>query len=646
MRTDPTKAALAALLLLSVACTDHPTPGEPQFEVWPEVRGVITDGTEKGFAVYVDGATGIKRSLPADTATGRFVSAVKELTLPYRVTGFTPSQAMPLLALTFDTGTVNATPLTSLGASQALSEFDIGDLDEPRLLAAQGRMAAYLSETYGITVPSPETNWAALPVTATDGDPGYEEARSLAQALLDAGSSVTQLVEELAQQGSLCRQEKVALGGAAGGVFCPATRASVADENDASKLRFSFIGQKNDSLIVLVEGNNVTSAQFYDIKGNSFGCTACAGITPGTLGVAGERPVVFSNAALGTLTMSGTLTAAPDGVTLPPLYCTDRRFLLIKPDRTAVGRCYDPFPGGVGFSGDRLSWYGFGDNWGFELQTTPAGQVVSMIYTEFDENFQQLPRFACELQGCAGITVGPLVNDVDWGATRRLTFHDTRLAEVQADSTLSTSRFAVLNYSAVMFSLDGQTPPESPVCQDRPDSVLVTGTNGAPPFTFCPPPNDTANFQYTRASFVQEDGEPGVYATDDNINVIQVTQEGAGIRQVFWGGGNSTGMQGNCLGSACAGVTVTPPDGNGVQRMTFVNTILHETRLYGLKLQTERLFTLNGTIGEIIPQPVFSPPAQARTPVSLKHGRSTFTPAGRPGHSGPSARPDRGAAPR
>lgn len=605
----------SVLVLLGLAaCTDRPVPGEPQFGAWPEIRGVMTDGVEAPLAVEAYGSTGIKRVIAPRDSLGHYVLAISELGLPYVVEGHMPSGLYNVTALAFDTGTVNVTPFTTLAMSQALSEDDLADVDEAKLLEAQARMATFLSDSFGIIAPSPATDWAKIEFNPVAGDPTYEALGALTAAIEGTGSSVATIIATLAQQGSLCRQEKLSVGGVPTGAFCPATRVSLPDEDDPSKVRYTFIAQNFDSLVVETEAGAVTASQFYRTDGNTFTCTACTGIAVGAMGVAGERSLAFTNVSLqgtSTLTLAGTITGPPPGITLPPLYCTDRKFVLIKPDRTAVARCFDQFPGGAGFTGSRIAWGGYGDSWSFDLQTTPDGQVISMVYMEMDENFQQLPRFACELDGCSGISVGPLVNDVDWGATRRLTFHDVRLAEVQPDSTLSSTSFAVLNYSAVMFSLDGQSPPDPPVCDNRPDSLAVTGTNGAPHFTFCPPANDTANFQYTRQSFVQDDGEPGVFATDDNINFIQVTQEGSSIRQVIWGGGNSTGIQANCLASACVGVTVTPPDANGVQTMSFSNTVMHEMRLYGLKLQSERIITVNGTIGDIIPPPVSGAPAYA-----------------------------------
>lgn len=643
----PTDSRLRLLVVAAsfvlAACTDHPTPGEPQFEPWPEIRGLITTGSEPGIYVTVSGSVGIKRVISPRDTLGHYVSAVAELELPYIVDGGTASGMIPLTALGFDTGLVNVTPLTTLATSQALSEFDLGDITEQRLYEAQGRMAAYLQESFGFVTPPSTVNWSSLAVAPVPGDPMYDTLTVLTTAIENGGMSVYAIVEALAQQGSLCRQMKLTLGGGQTGVFCPSTRVSTPDENDASLVTYSFIAMNNDSLVVVAQGTTVQSVTLYQEDG-ALTCTACTSLAVGAPGAWGERALTFTSLSLQgatPITLTGAIIAPPSGVTLPPLYCTDRRFLMIKPDRTAVGDCFGEFPGGVSFSAGRKTWYHFGSSgWGFEIDTDMDNNVISMVYAEQDpETFSMVPKFACELTGCAGLTIGELVTDPNWGSTRRITFTDLRLAEVQGDSTLSTTTFAVLNYSAVMMTLDGMDPNPIPECSYHVDSLVVTGSHGIPSYSLCPAPNDPDNFIFTRQAYTQEDGAPAVFAQDDQLHSmsIMLEQDGTTIRQVLWQGGNVMGLFGNCRGSECQGVTLSPPDGEGKQVMTFANTVLREPRMAGVKLTTARAMTVNGTIGDIM-----SMPSGAAT---LRHVPSPAS-ARRPGHPGAPTRAYRGAPPR
>ncbi|MBK8002660.1 MAG: hypothetical protein IPK12_01670 [Gemmatimonadetes bacterium] len=613
--TVPRRAGALPLLgaLWLGACVDRPSATGPQFP-FPEVHGAVVDGIGVGqLGGTVSGVSGITRELRGDTL-GTYRTTILDLEPPFIVQA-TTAAGIGLAAIALDSGLVNLSPLTTLAYAQALLDDSLARLDRADLDAAQATMAAYLAATEGFTVTTGAADWATTPFTPVAGDPMYDQIVAL-NATLDAnGSSVDAIVTRLSLAAILCRQGQLVLGNAASGKFCPATRVTGPDATDSTVTSYLFLGDAGDSLVVRAQGGVVLQVSFVR-GGAAYSCLpgGCAGVAIGAPTGAGARPISFAGTSLAgaqPLTLSGTVTAAPDGVTLPPLYCEDNRLVLIRPDRSADVACLPA--AGMSVAGT-YTVFGLADGVPqFRIDVALRGaELRHVIYSHYDANFALSADFACEGAGCDGVTVGPLVQDDAGFNNRRLTFDNTQLGAVNADSTVSGTSFAslTLSFPSQVLDLGDAGFPPPPDCAGL-DSVRVSYSDTTPAMAICPPAFDSTVGTVWVGSYQQADGEPGYFVQDANFDNIAVNLQGTAIREVLVSTGGTNGMAGGCAGIDCTGVTVSAPDSLGEVTISFAGTLLREAAP-GVKLTTLRTLSLSGTVGRFPPVPVPVPPALRR----------------------------------
>jgi hypothetical protein len=223
-----------------------------------------------------------------------------------------------------------------------------------------------------------------------------------------------------------------------------------------------------------------------------------------------------------------------------------------------------------------------------------------LVAFQFNETFQRINAYACELAHCNGVTIGPITTGPNGEELRRITLVNTRMGQVQADSSVDYDAFGTINLTMLVQVSSTSPYPPPPDCTGL-DSVRATYSDDGPPFSICPPPADPdAGFAYTGTDLVE--GEPVYYMRDASFNSILVFTNGGSVTRVMYSTAGGNGLEGECNGTVCAGVTISPPDGDGNRAITFSNTLVYENE-GGLTLETVRRIRLNGTITGIPPAP-------------------------------------------
>lgn len=620
-------AGLGLMLLAGTGCEDRPVLGTIPYPPQAELHGrVVLAGPSQPGAVEVKAAGGVPRTVAVD-GNYDYVARVTELTPVYFLQGTAPPETF-LFSVAMDTGLVNITPLTTLVVAQLFAQDPynyfynlqpsgddlIRGIGAQKIAAAQQSVVHYLEAVTGVAIPTGSASFFTTPFEPVAGDPMFDEITALNDKLTANGLTLTDLQTQIAQSALLCTFQQISVTRAGtADLLCPAFQSTLPDEVDSTVSVFGFTTIANDTLEVRAQGPLVQNVRYANSAGEVFSCAAaaCQGVSLGATDPDGSQPITFAATALtgsGTVTLSGTLSGAPSGVTLPPLYCTDGRWVLIRPDRSVDAVCGG---GGSGYSGTFTLFYAGDQTPKYHIDLALQGETIKyVVYSHYDENFYQFVDFACENAGCSGITLGPIVAG-DFGQNfRRVTFDNAPLAAINPDSSLSTTSFAHLTFSFNSGVSDPGGFPPPPDCTGL-DSVRITYSDGTTPMSICPPPNSPFG-QVNIGTYQQEDGELGYYFIDANFDNVQVNMVGNEIRNMLFGTNNSNGMNGTCAGADCTGITVSAPDSAGERSITFSNTVLREGPA-DVHLSAFRASTLNGTINHFPPLAAPSPePAAIR----------------------------------
>jgi len=623
MRNNFAPVCLGLLALSLSACEDRPVLGTRPYGPQPEIHGVISDGTPgaSNSGVVVKAAQGIPRTVKSDSL-GHYVARVSELTPVFLIQGITGSYNFTY-AMAFDTGLVNVTSLSTLVVAdltgqdpytyfynlQPSGDSLIQAIDPAAVEAAQGRVTQLLESQYGVHITTGSASFVTTPFTPVAGDPMYDEIVALNDTLAARGMAPTDLQAQIANASLLCHLEEVAVsGGSPGARVCPAYKSAQPDAGDSTLTVYTFVTFANDSLVVNARGPLVQSVSYLLAGGGTTGCTgaACQGVSLGATQPDGYQPIAFDGAQLtgtATLSLTGALKGAPSGVTIPPLYCTDGRMVLIRPDRSVNAGCIN----GSGNPSGKWTIFSASDqNYFYHFDMAVSGDAVQyFLYYHFDENYYQYLDFACQGASCSGITLGSVVEG-DFGQKyRRVTLDNAPLAAITADSLLSTTTFAHIttSFNAQVNESAGQSPPD---CTGS-DSVWAVYSDGTAPMAMCPAPPDPFNGPKV-GTFQQEDGELGYYWVDANFDNAQVNMVGSGIRSFLFNTGNVNGLSGICYGADCQGITVSDTNNAGERSITFAGTVVREGTPE-VHLSSFRTITITGTINHFPPLVVAAPPA-------------------------------------
>lgn len=604
-------ACLSLALLLLAGCADRPVLGTRQYPEQASIHGQVTDGFPgpgSTGGVAVAAAAGVPRTVGHDTS-GRYVARVTELTPPYFL--WAPTNNVFMYGVALDTGLVNISPLTTLVAAQLIGR-DLGDYysnlsrsDNPelesitpeRVVIAQ-REVTRLLRGLGVNITTGTADFSTTPFNAAPGDPMYDQITAFNDTLNARGLPLGDLVTQVAQSALLCNIESANLVlGDEAELFCPATRSALEDPGDPSVTVYGFITQADDTLLITTSAGVTTRVSYHQVTGDSLTCSGACGVTVGAFTSDSTVSITFSNTTLtgaDGATLSGTLTSAPGGVVLPPLYCATNKFILIHPDRSADAACVGA---GSGQSGPWTSYYSYDNQTRYALNYIADGdQLKHFIFSRYDENFYTHDEFACELTDCNGVTIGPVVPDGTGLFFRSITFDHTRLGTINPDGSVSAP-YAVLDMK-VRVSVQDPIDHPPPDCTGL-DSIVVSFSDSVPSFAMCPGVDIGTD---SKGSFYQEDGQPGYYFIDANFDNLQLNLNGSEVRNLLVGTNNSGGLGGQCTRAACTGITVSPPNANGEVDISFDNTVLQEYP-DTVQLTTLRKITLNGTIHGFPPLP-------------------------------------------
>lgn len=378
-------------------------------------------------------------------------------------------------------------------------------------------------------------------------------------------------------------------------LLCPAYQA-LADPGDPATTVYGFVNLAGDSLLVTTTAGAATGVHFIPAGGTPSTCRGSCGVTIGAFGPDSTVPLTFSQSTAGGATINGTVTSAPGGVMLPPLYCVENKFVLIRPDRTVMAGCGTPSVEQIG------AWTRFriSDETGLiQARFTADDQQLKLLTVyHFDQSFQRVNDFACELSGCSGVEIGPAVEDANGALYRRITFSRTRLGAVASNGTIDPGSLGTLNLTMRVAVFTGNQFPDPASC-DGLDSVRVSYSDETPGFSLCPPPeNPDIGFSYKGTNIFE--GQPIYFVTDAQLNRVIVFMNGSAVTQIIFTSANSNGIEGECLDSDCSGVTVSAPDGQGNRSLTFSNTTVLENE-GGIRLSSVRRSVINGTISGIPP---------------------------------------------
>lgn len=649
---------LGTAAVLLAACGGGTTGDAPPAS-WPAVASVqgaaySTDAGLVADEVYVKGASGIYRHVRTDAARA-YSAKLDGLGGPYavalRVVSNTTGAEGFLVALATAAGTANATPLSTLVVAELTGQdptayfqglANAGDpvlsqVTAGSLRAAQARVARRLAHDFGIVLPEGADILGAA-ITAQAGDPWYDAATVLTTRLQAQGRDVLGYAHDVARQAVLCGVERLVWTDASGEAdFCPRTKSTTLDPADTAHAQVLFTADNGATLALEARGSTVMTLTVADAAGRTWTCSGagCAGLTIGAAAADGTRALQFALSLpglSGPLALAGTLTAPKPGVVLPPLACDSNRYFVIHPDDHVDATCAAPDSltgAGVGetlSAGTHRRIYRFATDGGapetdlqLELRVDDASRVASaLVYDTDPQTGLPRPRFRCIGSECAGVGIGPAVDDADSFAPyiirlRTLTLDHTVLAAIQPDGTPADGGPVLVVAELASLEIVPPQPLRPQPCASAAMRLTAQASDEAAAWDVCPPVDtsgyvessflsttvDATGTSFTLASLYSDGlsapvGGPVVIHTDlaGTVDTVSFT--------------TIDGVVYRC--SACGGVTVGTVQSDGTRRVTVTGVELAEVETAGLPGQ--RSVRLDG--GFTAPAPAVQPAAAGR----------------------------------
>ena len=628
-------------LALSLSGCGGGTTGDaaagPLTPTLPELSGSVTDGAavpDLTLQVTVKGNVGTARTAEGrrDALNGNYLASLDQLSGPYLLRA-TSAEAEHTMSVATAPGTANVTPLTTLVTAQLLAREPFAYFDglggrggftaatPEAIAAATASVRRTLVRDFGFELPASLGDWITAPFQPVAGDAMFDSLAALRAALAAAGTDYHALATTIAEEAGRCQAEHVNVAsGSEIDPFCPFSKRNEVDPEDSSVYEIGFGNVRGDALAVRVRGDAVLSAELLTAGGDRHACSAaaCRGISLGTAAADLTQPLSFSGAVLlgggASVVLDGTLQTSVPGIALPGLPCSANRYYLIHPDRSVEGYCALPDDYGLGVagrsatSGSTRIVYTFDGE--VEGVAGPAIEVVTqgdavlrvLAYRRDPETGLPTPLYQCRDGGCTGATLGPVRIDGSLGIPielRDVHLDDVPLQAVLPDGSLSGTDPVTLQAELAGYIVnDPSALPLLPVpCTAGAPSVAATLSDVSEPVNVCVP-DDAMGFLLsgtyfdagTRTHFVQGllSDEAGSFTPGNAVNVF--VRGGAVIRVSFDAfGGPSYG----CEGSACAGVSVSAPNGAGERTVSFAGTLLQEIATAGLP--ADRTASLSGS---------------------------------------------------
>ncbi|MBQ0958119.1 hypothetical protein KAK06_04030 [Ideonella sp. 4Y11] len=615
------RAALAALLtsLLVAACGGGGPAAETPLPEAPQMQGVATDALapeQRSIDITVKGRSGLARTASSILSGTAYEVTLDQLEGPYLLAS-ARSEGRFVHALVTQPGVANLTPLSTLVVAQLLqadpdtffenlgAQGGVPAVTDAQIQAAQEQVAYHLWRRLGLDWRG-SASFTTTAFTPQAGDPMFDRLRSLQSALAAQGRDMAGLVTELLAQAGRCQGLRVAvLRDAQRRDLCPQARSTGNDPLDLDTVIHRFEDVFGDTLTLRVR-TGVLSSVVLEHEGLSWRCdgTGCAGIRIGAPDERGERLIDLTDLSLQaadgrSARLSGQLLAAAGGRSFPPLECSDNRVWLIPDSGAISGYCGDA---PAAFTSGRLRQiYLLTDLQGADprrVELTVADRSVVSVSVWQREGETDRVSHRCLGAACSGVSVSAADAD-DW---RQVVLDDTPLPAV--DATGAPSGGEGLRLRATM------------TVQDERQNFATTcgfGEGGV----LAKPSDEGLLIEVCKASQAAMD-EWGVYdlvthrllgpghevysigtalvrregadwSAADNLQLE--TRSGVVSRVVFR---RRDGQRFSCEGAAaCAGVSVSAPDGDGVVTLSYVELVLTE-RTRG-QLPGDRTLRLNGS---------------------------------------------------
>jgi hypothetical protein len=640
-------AVLTAFIVVACGGGDGPpeqTPALRDSMVGTATSGVALGADENAFSFSAKGTAGVQRTASGQRGVSGYEVSLTQLTGPYALTASIAvgnGDSVPYYSVATARGVANITPLTTLLVAQLYGDqpsavfnafgagtlFDPSRITDANLRVAQDKVIAFVRDEIGYTVPANAGNFVTTPFRAVAGDPAYDAIAGLAQRLAATNTTIQALVTNLVLSAQQCAAEKVTVTlGSAAIDFCPTSKTAQPRDADPTLIDYRFVDRRNNRLELAIRGDSVASVTYTTAASASFTCSGagCAGVTLGTPAGDLTRTVTFARLTLqgatGSAVLDGTLRGAIPGIALPILPCGNNRFIMVFADRSTVGRCTDPELNQLGSPGVFNDFIGVAPTRSaYEARplvdtdptiasiffvTDEAGAVLAIQFRDVNpDTLEVRRRYVCKDAACLGsITSGPgTVEDTLFGPSfpytvRTFTFADATLARVD-DNGVPTGEVATLksaSFATVTFAPDPPYAyPAATSCNVGEESLAAVSDSAAS-FNACLQPGgwgvdpsfpDVINLNAFDANSV---ASIGVVVRNDQVVRIEFNESGVIPR-------------GFTCPVACAGVTVSPPDSNGIRTVTFTNTVVNEPFFVSSEanratLTGPRSLTLNGTL--------------------------------------------------
>jgi hypothetical protein len=578
-----------------------------------EVTGTLTDGiATRAGPVAGKGTAGFLRTTRT-AASGRYTLSLTQLTGPYLLAnilsaGADPSQLV-LTSVATHGGVVNITPLTTLLTAQVLgvapvnafSTFTTGGGVSPELITdaaidtAQVDLTTLLKEI--LDLDPGNAGFIDTPFQAVAGDPMFDAIVALNVRLDAQGKTLAGFARDIANGAKACRTDllRITVAGTQR-KFCPVVRRTTVDPDDHGITEYVFRDVAEDLLALRARDTQVLAATLQLRDGSEYSCaaTACAGIVPGAPLEDESRSLAFNGAVLasaqGNAVLTGAMHGAVPGVVLPPLSCAENLFYMVFEDRSVVGDCVsasDPFHLGGTFGSDvgpgRTRWSLTGDadvaapRVEVVLDVSGAqASVSSVYYSDIDpDTFEPRNVYVCRSTACSGVTLGPVTINTTAAAgytisVRNITFDHVPLSGYTTEGA-STALTGDLTGSFTLLSTPSTLAwPPPGACGPGEDPVAAE-TGGAQ-FNLCIAQNLPDFGLWYRFVYDNQDETLQVFASneagDQQIQVL--LDHGAVTEMNAWVGG----AQFSCRADACAGISLSAPDGNGDRKLSLAGTVL------------------------------------------------------------------------
>ncbi|MBS0448292.1 MAG: hypothetical protein JSR59_20385 [Proteobacteria bacterium] len=631
--------ATAALALFAIGLVAGCGGGGPPAQVQPpriEVDGLATDGDAVTTApITVKGALGPPRTnAPTANPSQTFEVTTEALTPPYMASTSTG------VSVAIANGRVNITPLTSLlvtalfgqEATQAFNDYGDSSPEQIALITAdavaraQADATDFLQNVVGVQVESGTSSFLTTTFAATAGDPMWDTLVALKARIAALGDErYASMLDSYTRQAHDCRLAEVDLTvGATTLRLCPASSTATPESGDPEVLDEAFTTSAGDSLTVRTRGDAVIDAGVVTAAGQRYTCSgsSCAGITLGTPAYDGTRDITFASVRFNgsASTATGTLRTAIPGIPLPILPCAQNDYHLISAYGVASS-CADSSTAllvlavtgtlsaeqGASTMADYIvnsdGTATMPGNFDVVLDGDRLVSVTAIVYSA-DYSTQTIAK--CVGAGCHGVTIGPTSSNLNFGIrtdTRTIRFDGTPLATVDADGSLGhdvavTIKASVktIYYSEVDYEY--ATPPDTHLCDGLPNHVRLV-------------PPDTPLWIYDLCPRATEDGsgsgwlvtsplDGGAFDMSMVVNgstvAVDIDADGhvvkvrASQRAGMWNVTENFG----CDGSACNGVSVTPPATDGSRNVVFQGAVLHHVDYDGFA-SGPRTATMDGS---------------------------------------------------